>query len=264
VEAPPPNPVKTPARPAAGETPLPAEPETEVAKPGGPEPAGRVALVIDDLGRDLTELATLKGLGIPLSYAVLPFEAETAPVVAALRQEHAEILCHLPMEPENDRLHDPGPGALRLGMSESELRDLTAAALAAVPGATGVNNHMGSGLSADPRSMRSILGVLAAKNLFFLDSRTSARSVGYRVASALGIPAAERHVFLDDDERPEAVEAQFARLLTLARSKGAAIAIGHPHPATLEILAREVPKAREAGFQFVPVSFLLDRPGSPD
>jgi len=264
----PPSPVPhrpvSPERPVASETSPVEESETEVAKPREPEPAGRVALVIDDLGRDAAELPILKGLGIPLSYAVLPFEADTAQVVATLRQERAEILCHLPMEPENDRLHDPGPGALRLGMSDGELRELTTAALQAVPGAAGVNNHMGSGVSADPRSMRSILGVLAARNLFFLDSRTSAKSVGYRIASSLGIPAAERQIFLDDDESPEAVEAQFARLLTLARSRGAAIAIGHPHPATLEVLAREVPKAREAGFQFVPVSYLLDRPGTPD
>lgn len=218
--------------------------------------------MIDDLGRSVAELATIERLGVPMSYAVLPFEEETSQVVSELRRRDAEILLHLPMEPANGE--DPGPGALRLGMTAEQLRQSTLAALQAVPGATGVNNHMGSGLSADERSMSTILGVLASRGLFFLDSRTSARSVGYRVAMRLGLPAAERQVFLDSDVRPEAIREQFHRLLGLARSRGAAVAIGHPHPETLAMLAEEIPKARKLGYEFVPVSYLLDRTGAPD
>jgi polysaccharide deacetylase 2 family uncharacterized protein YibQ len=222
------------------------------------EGPARVALVIDDLGRSLEELDSLHRLGVPITYAVLPFESQTPEVVAALRRRHEEILCHLPMEPR--RGGDPGPGALRAGMSQEQLRQSTLAAITAVPGAVGVNNHMGSGLSTDPASMASILGVLAPRGLFYLDSRTSAESVGYRVAASLGVPAAERQVFLDDDLHPEAIAAQFQRLLDLARSRGEAIAIGHPHPETLATLAAEVPRAQAAGFRFVQVSALLDHP----
>ncbi|HVT18809.1 MAG TPA: divergent polysaccharide deacetylase family protein [Thermoanaerobaculia bacterium] len=218
----------------------------------------RVALVIDDLGRSLGDLDTLKRLGIPLTYAVLPFESQTSEVVAALRRRGEEILCHLPMEPASGG--NPGPGALRLGMTREQLHDSTLAAIAAVPGAVGVNNHMGSSLSADAGSMATILGALRARGLYFLDSRTSSRSVGYRLATALGIPAAERQVFLDDDQRPEAISAQFHHLLDLARDRGEAIAIGHPHSATLAALAGEVPRAMALGYRFVLVSSLLDRP----
>jgi hypothetical protein len=123
---------------------------------------------------------------------------------------------------------------------------------------------MGSGLSADERSMKTILGLLAGRGLFFLDSRTSAQSVGYQEAIRLGVPAAERQVFLDSDTAPEAIRAQFQRLLGLARTRGAAVAIGHPHPETLAVLAEEVPKAKDLGYEFVPVSYLLDRPGTQD
>ncbi|HEV3455119.1 MAG TPA: divergent polysaccharide deacetylase family protein [Thermoanaerobaculia bacterium] len=222
--------------------------------------AARVALVIDDLGRSLGELDDLRQLGVPITYAVLPFEVQTPEVVAALRRRHEEILCHLPMEPKSGG--NPGPGALRAGMSAEELRRSTLAAIAAVPGAVGVNNHMGSALSADPGSMSTILSVLAAHGLYFLDSRTSAQSVGFRVANALGVPAAERQVFLDDDPKPEAVAAEFQRLLELARTRGAAIAIGHPHPATLATLAAEVPRAQALGYRFVVVSALLDHPAA--
>ena len=232
-----------------------AQPAAGMALPEGP---ARVALVIDDLGRSLQELDALHRLGVAITYAVLPFESQTSEVVAALRRRHDEILCHLPMEPTSGG--NPGPGALRAGMSQEELRQSTQAAIDAVPGAVGVNNHMGSGLSADAGSMATILGVLAARGLYFLDSRTSARSVGFRVATALGVPAAERQVFLDDDPRPEAVAAQFDRLLELARARGGAIAIGHPHPQTLATLAAEVPRARALGYRFVQVSALLDHP----
>ncbi|HEX5718937.1 MAG TPA: divergent polysaccharide deacetylase family protein, partial [Thermoanaerobaculia bacterium] len=228
-----------------------------------PAEGGRVALVIDDLGRSLDDLHALEGLNVPISYAVLPFEEQTPAVVAELRQRGEEILLHLPMEPAG-AANDPGPGALRLGMTPEQLRQSTLAALQAVPGASGVNNHMGSGLSADEPSMTTILGVLSSRGLFFLDSRTSAQSVAYRVATRLGLPAAERQVFLDPDPSPEAIRAQFHRLLGLARTRGAAVAIGHPLPETLAILEEEIPKARALGYEFVPVSYLLDRPDAPE
>ena len=243
------------------------EPETtQAAVKTVPEPVAsgpvhgvRIALVIDDLGHDVEDLRPLEALGVPVTYSVLPFEPQTPQVVAELRRRRAEILLHLPMEPKNGE--NPGPGALRQGMSDGELKQRTEAALAAVPGAVGVNNHMGSLLSSETGPMTTVLEVLAARGLFFLDSRTSADSVGYKVAIGMGVPAAERQVFLDGEATPEAIHQQFQRLLDVARGKGSAIAIGHPHPETLAALTREVPKARAAGYEFVPVSYLLTRSG---
>ena len=237
-------------------------PSGTVVSPGGENRPGRIALVIDDLGRSVDDLRPLESLGVPITYAVLPYEEQTPEVVSELRKGGREILLHLPMEPKNGE--DPGPGALRMGMTPEELREGTAAALQAVPGAVGVNNHMGSGLSADAPSMHAILQVLAGRGLFFLDSRTSADSVAYRTALSMGVPAAERKVFLDRDPSPEAIREQFQRLLTLATTRGAVVAIGHPHPETLAALQEEVPKAKALGYEFVPVSYLLDREGEPE
>jgi len=241
--------------------PEPAQPAASVSAPvpSGPAHGIRIAVVIDDLGHDVAELRPLEGLGVPITYSVLPYEEQTPQVVAELRRRKAEILLHLPMQPKNGE--NPGPGALLQGMSDGELKQKTEAALAAVPGAVGVNNHMGSLLSSEEGPMTTVLEVLAERGLFFLDSRTSAESVGYKVATGLGVPAAERQVFLDGEATPEAIHEQFQRLLTVARTRGAAIAIGHPHPETLAALIREVPKARAEGFEFVPVSYLLTRSG---
>jgi hypothetical protein len=228
---------------------------------GAAAPTGQLALVIDDLGRSIDEIAALDALGVPLSYSVLPYESETAAVVARLRAEHREVLCHLPMQPVNG--NDPGPGALREGMDLDALAAATTRALAQVPGAVGANNHMGSELTTDRAAMGTVLDVLQRHGLFFLDSRTSAGSVGFTLARSLGLPAAERDVFLDDDPDPAVIRREFARFLARSKERGAAIAIAHPRPTTLEVLRDELPKAKADGFTFVPVSFLLDRGGQP-
>jgi uncharacterized protein len=250
----------TPTEPEPGSA---ADVPRDAPPPVAAPPDGAyVALVIDDLGRSVADVARLAGLDVPVSYAVLPFETRTAQVVAELRRRGAEVLLHLPMEGRNGA--DPGPGALTVGMGEAALAAATREALAAVPGAVGVNNHMGSVLSADASAMRVVLRELAGRGVFFLDSRTTADSVAYPAARALGMAAAERDVFLDPDLDPEAIRAQFHRLLDLARREGSAVAIGHPHPATLQVLAEEVPRARGLGYTFVPVSHLLDRDALPE
>lgn len=231
------------------------EPQAPAAPP--PRSSGHLALVFDDLGRSVAEMETVAALGVPLTYSVLPYEAATAEVAAALRGRGVEILLHLPMTASNG--HDPGPGTLHPAMSPAALAAGTRRALQQVPGAVGVNNHMGSELTRDSAAMEPILRALHEEEMFFLDSRTSAESVGYRLARGLGLPAAERQVFLDPDPEPEAIRGQFRRLLELAAERGAAIAIAHPHPQTLAVLREEVPRALAAGFEFVPVSFLLDR-----
>lgn len=253
---------RPPARPVEQRPVVPDAPPPAAPAAPGPAPiraagGARVAIVIDDLGRSVADVENLAELGIPLSYGVLPFETRTAEVIDELNRRGAEVLCHLPMEPSNDA--DPGPGALTGDMSAGKLRRGTRSAVAATRGAVGVNNHMGSGLTANGRKMRPILEEVAALGLFFLDSRTSSETVGYSLALELGVPAAERQVFLDPDAEAETITLQFRRLLDLARRDGAAIGIGHPHPVTVEVLRRELPAALAAGYEFVPVSFLVNR-----
>ena len=225
-----------------------------------PLPSGkgtRIALVIDDLGRSLEEVRALARLPVPVTYSVLPFEHSTGRVVAEIRQLGGQLLCHLPMEPANGA--NPGPGALNAAMSDVGLGRATGLALDAVEGAVGANHHMGSLMSTDERSMRVVLEVLSDRGLFYLDSKTSVDSVGYRVGRDLGVPSLERQVFLDPDRQTEAIRLQFGRLLRIAAERGSAVAIGHPYPETLAVLEKELPRALAAGFEFVEVSALAGR-----
>jgi len=249
-EAPPPAghatpPARKPSPPAA-----PSEPRAKVR-------GARVALVIDDLGRSQREVDRIEALGVPVTFAVLPYERRTQEIVARLRREKREIICHLPMEPVGAQ--NPGPNAIFDRQDPERIAALTREALAAVPGAVGVNNHMGSRITADGPAMQTILNVVRANGLFFLDSRTTAESRAFEIARRLGIPAARRSVFLDAERSEEAVDVAFAHLLEIARREGSAIGIGHPHDATMNVLEQMVPRAVEAGYEFVPVSFLLER-----
>ena len=208
------------------------------------------------MGRSLQDLDTLAALGVPITYAVLPFEVKTPQVVQTLRGRGEEILCHLPMEASGG--NNPGPGALLLSMSPDEIRQATEKALDAVPGAVGLNNHMGSAVVTHAPSMKAMMDVLDRRGLFFLDSRTTAKTLGYSLARQSGIPSAERQVFLDTQKDRERIRQQFRTLLESARQRGAAIAIAHPYPETLEILTAEVPGAVAQGFEFVTVGTLMD------
>ena len=220
------------------------------------EPSGpRIALVIDDLGRSVATVESLRALGVALSYAVLPFESHTRDVAAYLGAAGLEILCHVPMEAR--RGVDPGPGALVRSMSALEIRQATERALASVPLAVGVNNHMGSAFSEDAEAMARFLEVVGERGLYFLDSRTSAATAGYRVAKDLGIGAVERNVFLDRSRSPELIRGEFRRALELASAEGPAVVIGHPYDETLEVLRQEVPRALDRGFRFVTVGELV-------
>jgi len=253
--------------PAAGESLSRPVPEAPTAQPPGEAtkerpPAGRLALVIDDLGRSLADVDRLANLGVQVTGAVLPFEPQSEAVARSLEHRGFEVLCHLPMEPATAGV-DPGPGALTRAMNTEQVRTATRRALAAVPGAVGANNHMGSAFSADAGSMRPVLEEIGGRGLLYLDSRTGAASVAFRLALALGIPSAERDVFLDGPGDGGSIERRWRELLAAARADGAAIAIGHPHETTLRFLERAVPSAVAEGYEFVPVSYLVDRPGDP-
>lgn len=236
--------------------PLPEPPPPPAPPAVSPGQGPRIAIIIDDLGRSLEELETLGRLGVPLSYAVLPFETQTAEVVAELHRRGEEVLCHLPMEAKNGA--DPGPGALRAEMPRAELEAATRRALEAVSGAVGANNHMGSGLTPQVEAMATVLEVVREHGLFFVDSRTSADTQAYAVARRLGMPALERQVFLDNERDPELIRRQFEELVHRAeKGEGGVIAIAHPYPETLEVLAAELPKARARGIEIVRVSELF-------
>ena len=231
---------------------------------GGP----RIAIVIDDVGYAREPIERLLGASTEITFAVLPYGPHARDLAIWIDAEGAEVMLHLPMQPEGEPGGFSKDGMLLESMDGAELRKLVNEGLDKVPHAAGVNNHMGSVLTAQTEPMRIVMDELAsrgASHLFFLDSRTTAKTVAYRLAREAGVPAAERDVFLDDVANEKAIAAQLARLEVLANKHGSAIAIGHPYPETVNALLAWLPTLEDKGFELVPASRLagLATPGKP-
>jgi uncharacterized protein len=195
-----------------------------------------VAIVIDDMGYERLAGEQLLALDLDLTFSFLPHAPHTRTLSRLARGIGRDVLLHLPMEPIDTPRRDPGPGALFLAMPVAELQRHLQENLAMVPMAIGVNNHMGSRFTANPQAMATVMAILQPRGLFFLDSMTTADSTGYQVAGEYGLPAIRRDIFLDNDRTVEAIELQLAALIRLARKKGAAVAIAHPHAGTVAAL----------------------------
>lgn len=216
----------------------------------------RIAIIIDDLGYAIAAGERAVLLPGPVACAILPGTPGATRLAAAAHQHGKEVLVHLPMQAN---VEDDGdePGSITLDMSRAAFANAFETAMDSVPGAVGVNNHRGSLLTRHPGHMLWLMQEINAReSMFFVDSYTTHQSVALRIAEESGVDAVKRDVFLDAEVSSEAIERQFERLKRLARTRGAAVAIGHPYELTLAILERELPRLAEEGFDLVPISAL--------
>jgi polysaccharide deacetylase 2 family uncharacterized protein YibQ len=231
----------------------------------GAEPTARIAIIIDDLGYQLEAGRRAIQLPGPVGYAVLPGTPRGRQLAETAHRRGKEVLLHLPLQATGQNGPEE-PGSITLDMSREMFRSTFAAALASVPFAIGVNSHRGSLLTRHPGHMRWLMEEIADRpDLFFVDSYTTHESVALQVANEMQVAAIKRDVFLDNENTPEAIAREFERLKSLAREHGSAVAIGHPYPATLEFLERELPGLVDEGFELVAISLLLQESiGRPD
>jgi hypothetical protein len=249
-----PRPEASPRPRVAESLPATPSPRPRPAAPAAGEP--RVAIVIDDLGNDAAAAQRIAGWHYDVSGAVLPALPGSARTAKELKDSGKQVLLHLPMEPREYPRMNPGPGVVLRANSDEEITRTLESDLETVPGASGVNNHMGSAATADPRVMRAVVRVLARRGLFFVDSRTTGSTVGQETARQENVRAVSRRVFLDDDATEPAVTRAFAELVAHARAEGFAVGIGHPYAQTLAVLERELPTLERRGVKLVPVGDL--------
>jgi polysaccharide deacetylase 2 family uncharacterized protein YibQ len=209
----------------------------------------RLAIVIDDLGYDRALADSLFRLAYPLTISVLPHEANSGEIAEEAHRRGFQVMLHLPMASsagatgEAEELHP--------GMASADVEKTFAAMLDTVPYAAGVNNHEGSLGTADQKLMDELMPLLHERNLFFIDSRTTAATVAETAARAAGVAAGRRNVFLDDEQTVPAIRKQFDLAIRDARQNGFALAIGHPHPETLDVLNEMLPEAERQGVRLV-------------
>jgi polysaccharide deacetylase 2 family uncharacterized protein YibQ len=216
----------------------------------------RVAIIIDDIGHDRPIAEKFIGLNAALTLSILPHSPHQEAIARIARARGVEIMLHLPMEPQEYPEVNPGPGALFTSMSPDELLAALDENLKAVPHVRGVNNHMGSKLTAHSEQLYQVFTVLKRRGLFFVDSRTTDASVCQPSARLLQLPFAQRDVFLDHVQDAAFIRRQIRELVRLAANKGEALGIAHPHPTTYSVLKEMLPELRQQ-VELVPASRLV-------
>jgi polysaccharide deacetylase 2 family uncharacterized protein YibQ len=232
--------------------------EIRKEKPPAIKPVSRVALIMDDMGYSLDAIYEILSLQEPITVAIIPFSPLGDETAQIAHQNGLEILLHLPLESINNTEANNGiEGIISTDMSEQEIIMRVERNLDQVPYISGVNNHMGSKVTPNESMMHTILQRLKQRDLFFVDSRTTGKSVAYDVALKLDIPTAQRHVFLDNELDERSIREKLIELFTLALRRGEAVGICHPLPETLKVLKESFQLAKEYGVTPVFVSELL-------
>ncbi|MNM40115.1 Divergent polysaccharide deacetylase [compost metagenome] len=221
-------------------------------------PAGKayMSIIIDDLGQSSERDSRTLALPGPVTMAIMP---DTPHATDFARQAHKAgktVILHMPMDPAT------GPYAWHPGIAIEELARRLDAALVKVPYAAGINNHMGSRMTAQREPMAWLMGELQRRHLFFVDSRTSAATVAAAEAQAHDVAHVSRDVFLDDVRTPEAIDAQLQQGIALARKQGSAVLIGHPYPQTLAVLESQIPRLKQLGIELVTLPQMIATRGN--
>mgnify|MGYP003744996625 CR=1 FL=1 len=219
-----------------------------------------IVLIVDDVGFSLSSAKELLEVKVPLTWSIIPYQSHSLSSLKLAKEHGIPAMLHLPMEAEVDR-----PGLkyqVNLEMDSESLRRFVKSAAGSLPGVIGVNNHRGSRATSTPRVMEAVLSEIQELGLIFVDSRTSGKSVAFRMAREMKIPTLQNEVFLDHEASPESMRKALERAFSIARKKGTAVVIAHARPETLKFL-KTLSQSRPEDIQWITVPEAVRRsPGS--
>ena len=226
-------------------------------KPESRKYSGKLAVIVDDCGYDMSSVRTLLNTGLPLNFAILPYKPYSSDVLEMIKSDGRVAMLHLPMEPVDRSAMSEGSSTICTDMSKDKILELTRKAINSLPGVSGVNNHQGSKATADSATMTTVLQELRNQDLFFVDSRTSSKSVARDKAVAMGVPTARNDIFLDNSSDVQAIRKQIYKAMDIAEKNGSAIAICHARPNTAKAWSMYAEEIKNTGIELVPITDLL-------
>lgn len=218
-----------------------------------------VSIIIDDIGYRFIEDKQMMDLPGDLTYAILPNGPKAKQSANYAYRQGKEVILHMPMQSTLGVLAEEG--VLDVDMDEKDVIAAMREAFNKVPHAIGMNNHQGSLLTRHPGHMTWVMKEMARQGYFFVDSRTSKQSIAEKMAREQNVPALRRDVFLDHDIDHDSIKAQFNELIIIAKKKGYAVGIGHPHPETIAALKELLPTLRLQGVKLEPISYQFQQQG---
>lgn len=217
--------------------------------------AGDIAIIIDDMG-NTTRDANAFSLPKEVAFSILPLTHLSETFSRRAAKQKREVMLHVPMEALSGKTL--GPGAITADMNAVQIRNVLSTALASVPDAIGVNNHMGSKLTQLSLPMQTTMSFLTENRLFFVDSRTTRYSVAEQIARANGVLTTKRNVFLDHNLNTAEMDVQFQRLISLSKKYGTAVCIAHPHPESIKYLSAALERLSEHNVRLITISEIVE------
>lgn len=218
---------------------------------------GKLAVIVDDCGADMTTVRALLNTGLPFSYAILPDKEFSSDVLEMVKSRGKMPMLHLPMEPLSRSAMSEGNRTIMTNTSAATQQALVRKHLQSLPGVIGVNNHQGSKATADKATMKAVLQVLKKENVFFVDSRTNSASIARDMAKQMGVATARNDIFLDNSSNVEDIRKQIYKAFAMAEKNGSAIAICHARKNTAKCWQMYAEDFKKSGITFVPVNKLL-------
>jgi polysaccharide deacetylase 2 family uncharacterized protein YibQ len=215
-----------------------------------------LAIIIDDMGTNMQEARELADIGVPVTFSIIPGLRGYREVAAFAASGGIETMIHIPMQPKGWPQRRLESNGLLIAMEDADITAHVEQYIRDIPGAKGANNHMGSEFTEHGDKMKPVLKTLGKNGLFFIDSVTTPRTTGIRLARAQGVKSGSRNVFLDNEQNDAYIRGQLNQAVALAKKNGAAIAICHPHPVTIKTLAAALPGLERQGVTLVAVSRL--------
>lgn len=216
----------------------------------------KVAIVLDDWGYNMYNLSMINGLDIAFTLSILPNLPYSKRITKEAKAEGHEVILHLPMESHSSKALEEY--VIKTGMKEEEIIKVFRKSLETVPGATGVSNHMGSKATEDKELMKTLFLEMKKDKLYFLDSLVTGKSCAEEIADEINLRFVRRSVFLDNESSPDYIKNQFQELISLAKLKGKAVAIGHDRKETLKVLLEILKDFKEDDIEFVHLSELVN------
>lgn len=214
-----------------------------------------VAIIIDDIGYNRKQGLAALALPGDFTYALIPYSPNALTFAKAAASQDKEVMLHTPMSDIQRR--PVSKGGLTMAMNETDVIETLNSSIDSLPNIRGVNNHQGSLLTQQYETMQWVMKTLKQRDLYFVDSRTTHRSVAYKTATEYHVPALRRDIFLDHERSTDFLQTQFTALMALAKRRGYAVAIGHPYPETIRFLSENINRLEENGIKLLPVSKIV-------
>ncbi|MCE4050665.1 MULTISPECIES: divergent polysaccharide deacetylase family protein [Bacillaceae] len=219
-----------------------------------------LAIVIDDFGNNMKGTEEMLNLPVPITAAIMPFMPTSKEDAIKAHKKGHDVIIHMPLEPKQGKKSWLGPGAITTNLSDEEIRKRVVSAIESIPYAVGMNHHMGSKATEDERVMRIILEECKKHDLFYLDSKTTGKSVVKKLAEELQVPYLENNMFFDHIYSNQHIQKQATSLVKNLNKKDEYIAIGHvgiSGPAVVSVLKQYIPLYQKDA-EIVPLSTLVD------